>query len=51
MRDDNLKTKSATELGVDLMEIVGIDRAQAPVLAQRPNFKALETKQWIRQHA
>ena len=57
MRDDNLKTKSATELGVDLMEIVGIDRAQAPVLAQRHgpcfgsvNFKALGTEQTSRNH-
>jgi len=47
-----------TELGVDLMKIAGIDGAQAPVLAQShgpclesANFKALETKQWIRQHA
>ncbi len=41
-----------TELGVDLMEVAGIDRAQAPVLAQRlcrclgsVNFKAFETAQ------
>ena len=58
MRDDNFKTKSATTLGVDLIEVAGIDRAQAPVLAQRHgpclesvNFKALETAQPSRQHA
>ena len=47
-----------TELGVDLMEVAGIDKAQAPVLAQSHgpclesvNFKASETAQPCRQHA
>ena len=47
-----------TELGVDLMEVAGIDKAQAPVLAQNHgpclesvNFKALGTEQPSRHHA
>ena len=40
MRNDDCKPKSATEYGVDLMEVAGVNRAQASVLAPRhgPSF-------------
>jgi hypothetical protein len=47
-----------TELGVDLMEVAGVDGAQAAVFAQRHgpclesvSFMALKTAQPSRQHA
>ena len=35
MHNDNCRPSVVTELGVDLIVVAGIDRAQAPVLAQR----------------